>query len=395
MHNSLLPKKENIVPIDHEFFFRDNDFKGDFERLSFEKKLRIVNDLVRQTILPSTRPEPETHRKTGIGNCHTASLIAIEYLKSLGIGKNHRYVMARIKPFEPDDVLTKHSLVLLEDDNGITYQFDATPFVGYKYGSIAQINNERFYKEYIVIDKSISYLLDKIFDLLVSDKKGLISDNNIDYYNSVFFESSKYEVLNGYTYSCSKALSKYQRNEHDKKTIQEVALRVNKYHHLASDYEKKKNYREYLLFKQLKEWEEELNTLVIENRDYKRQLELIQMITQEKVFYDEYYEKKIILDGEEVHLSHMTPRFFYERNLHARLNREGKCSYSLSEFSIDTGIEVRKFTRILKDVKTISLGNEGLNPIESSFVYLTGFPEHQIMTQYMYPNKVLMQTKKD
>lgn len=90
----------------------------------------------------------------------------------------------------------------------------------------------------------------------------------------------------------------------------------------------------------------------------------------------------------------MTPRFFYERNLHARLNRKGKCSYSLSEFSIDTGIEVRKFTRILKDVKTISLGNEGLNPIESSFVYLTGFPEHQIMTQYMYPNKVLMKSKK-
>ena len=206
----------------------------------FEKKLQIVNDLVRQTILPNTRPEPGTHLKTGIGNCHTASLMAIEYLKYLGLGKNYRYVMARVKPFEPDDALTKNSLVLLEDENGVTYQFDATPFVGYKYGSVAPINNERFYKEYTVIDKNIFYLLNQIFDLLLMTQKGLINDNNIDYYNSIFFESSKYEVLNGYTYSCSKVLSKYQRNDHDKQMIQEVALKVNKYHHLANDYEKKK-----------------------------------------------------------------------------------------------------------------------------------------------------------
>ena len=37
------------------------------------------------------------------------------------------------------------------------------------------------------------------------------------------------------------------------------------------------------------------------------------MITQEKVFYNESYEKKIEIEGKEVHLSHMTPRFFYEK----------------------------------------------------------------------------------
>ena len=196
MPNSLLPKKEDLVPVNEQSLFRDCEFKEDFDSLPFEKKLRIVNDLVRQTILPSTRPDPKTHLQTGIGNCHTASLMAMDYLKYLGIGKNHRYVMARVKPFEPDDVLTKHSLILLDDDNGVTYQFDATPLVGYKYGSIAPINEERFYQEYIVIDEVISNLLDRIFDLLVMAKKGLINESNIDYYNSVFLESSKYEVLN-------------------------------------------------------------------------------------------------------------------------------------------------------------------------------------------------------
>ena len=390
---NLLPKKEDLVPIDKDSLFKDCDFTEDFDSLPFETKLQVVTDLVRQSILPSTRPEPDTHVEKGIGNCHTASLIAMEYLKYLGVGKNYRYVMARIKPFEPDDVLTKHSLVLLEDDNGVTYQFDATPFVGYKYGQVARLDQERFYQEYTLIDDNIKRLLDKIFELLVAAKKGLINDTNIDYYNMIFLEISNYSVLDGYTYSCSKALSKYQRNEHDQKLIQEIAMKVNKYHRQLEGYEKRIAYREYLLFKQIEEWEKELKELIAEDRDYRRQLELIQVITQEKVFYDERYEKKIDVNGKEVHLSHMTPRFFYENDLCACLNKKGRCLYFFGDNSLYTGIEVRKFIKISENINTISLGSEGLDPVESSLVYSAGFPEHQIMTQYMYPNKVLIKRK--
>ena len=97
--NSLLPKRDELVPITGDRnTFNDTPFRVDFDLLDFKTKLQIVNDLVRQSILPSTRPEPDTHVEKGIGNCHTASLIAMEYLKYLGVGKNYRYVMARIKP---------------------------------------------------------------------------------------------------------------------------------------------------------------------------------------------------------------------------------------------------------------------------------------------------------
>ena len=72
-------------------------------------------------------------------------------------------------------------------------------------------------------------------------------------------------------------------------------MKVNKYHRQLEGYEKRIAYREYLLFKQIEEWEKELKELIAEDRDYRRQLELIQVITQEKVFYDERYEKKIFI----------------------------------------------------------------------------------------------------
>lgn len=390
MINNLLPKKENLIPVDNSSMFRECEFKDSFDSLSFEKKLQVINDLVRQSILPNTRPDSNTHLETGIGNCHTASLIAINYLKYLNIGKNHRYVMARIKPFEPDDVLSKHSLVLLDDDNNITYQFDATPFVGYKYGKVARLDQDRFYKEYILVDDKIRIQIDKIFDLLLAAKNKTINDSNIDYYNCVLLEAINYPVLNGYVYSCTKALLPYQTSEYGKKIIQEIAVRVNSYHKSLDNYEEKNNYRKSLVLKQIRNWEEELNELIIADKDYKRQLELVQMITQEKVFYDEKYEKKILIDGEEFHLSHLTPRFFYEKNL--GVSTEGKIGhYYLNDYSQDTGILISKFAPT--NNSCFGLETDGMNPTDTALVYLTGYPEHQLMTKYMYPNKILCKKK--
>ena len=136
--NSLLPKKEEIVPLKTDSLFSEASFNGAFDNLEDIKKLQIINDLVRQTILPNTRPDINSHEESLIGNCHTSVIASIDYLKELNIGTNYRYVLARVKPYEPDDVLSKHAMLLL-DLNSKTYQFDPTPFVGYKYETISRI----------------------------------------------------------------------------------------------------------------------------------------------------------------------------------------------------------------------------------------------------------------
>ena len=81
--NKLLPKKEELIPITNDrTTFYECGFNTDFDNLSFQKKLEIVNNLIRQTIIPTCRPNPNDHVESLIGNCHTAALAGKEYLKS-------------------------------------------------------------------------------------------------------------------------------------------------------------------------------------------------------------------------------------------------------------------------------------------------------------------------
>ena len=344
--NKLLPSIEELKPItDTTSMFYSCGFNNPFNELPFQKKLEVINDIVRQTIYTNSRPNPTNHTKTLIGNCHTAAMVSIEYLKYLNIGKNHRYALARIKPYEPEDSLTKHVIVLLEDEFNNTYQFDATPYVGYKYGSVCKLSDYQFYEEYSIIDNEIQYYLDKIKELMYDDKLGLIKFSNIQYYNSILYECLRYKELNGYTSHCAKILIKYQTSN-EKQLEMSSIIRLDPYSKYSDDLESKMKLKRELLYKQIKNWKEELLDLKRSNINHKRQLELLQMIVQELCFIDSKYEKRIIKNDKEYHLSHLTPRFFYENNI-------------------------------------------GNNFIDESIMCFCENPEHKLMTKFMYPNNKL------
>lgn len=344
--NILLPNIDELKPItDTSSIFYSCGFNKPFNELSFQKKLEVINDIVRQTIYTNSRPDPKNHTETLIGNCHTAAMVSILYLKHLNIGKNHRYALARIKPYEPDDSLTKHVIVLLEDEFDNTYQFDATPYVGYKYGSVCKLDEYKFYHEYSVVDNEMQYYLNRIKELMYDDKNGLINFSNINYYNSILYECLRYQELNGYTSHCAKILLKYQIcNDEEMKMLSIV--RLDPYSKYSDDLESKMKIRKELLFRQVKKWEEELIDLKRSDVNHKRQLELLQMIIQELCFIDSKYEKRVIINNKEYHLSHLTPRFFYENNI-------------------------------------------GHDFIDESIVYFNENPEHKLMTKFMYPNNKL------
>lgn len=341
--NRLLPNIDEIKPItDTSSIFNDCGFNRPFDELSFQKRLEVINDIIRQTIYTDSRPNPINHTETMIGNCHTASLVLIKYLKHLNIGKNHRYAFSRIKPYEPDDVLTKHVIVLLEDEFDNTYQLDATPYVGYKYGSVCKLSDYRFYEEYEVVYDDTQYLLDRIRELMHADKNGLINFSNIDYYNSILYECLSYKALNGYSSHCAKILMNYEFDI-DKKIEMMSIVRLDPYSNFSDDLEHKLRIKKELLYRQIKKWKEELYDLKASNTNPKRQLELLQMIVQELCFTHERYEKRVIINGKEYHLSHLTPRFFYENGTFE-------------------------------------------DSIEESMLFYKDYYAHKLMTRFMYPN---------
>ena len=468
--NKLLPEREELLPITNDrTTFYECGFNSDLDSLTFQKKLEVVNNIIRQTMLPTCRPNSKNHTETLIGNCHTAALASIEYLKHLNIGKNHRYVMGRIRPFEPNDITTTHALVLVDDENGITYQFDVTPYVGYKFGSVSPISDERYYLEYVEVDDNIYKILEEFRNLIFLDYNGLINESNIEHYKKVLYDAMDYDILDGYISHGAKLLANYETNKYDKDKLMNLAFLHDLYDKLNTENSILKERKKSMQLKQISIWKEELEDLKNSNTNFKRQLELAQMIIQEMKFIDPSYERYLYLNDKKVRFSHITPRFLYEKNLttimikpsayltntNSYIEKEmckgasliaGQYTCNLELKTKETGIKPMIFSHTLgeeyirsmngiskiflvdKDVeelhKTKKILREKLgkdmyfkqimwydgkeilwhpfvtnyihsadNPSESSLHYLIGYPEHQLMTRFMYPNKRLEKRK--
>lgn len=486
---NLLPNKEELIPInDSNSTFYDCGFNKKFDELSFIQKLKVVNDLVRQSILPEICSDVNSEQESLIGNCHTAAFVSIEYLKELGIGFHHRFVLARRKKFEPEDITTKHALVLVDDEFGNTYTFDATPFVGYGYGTVCLLKDNSFYEEYIELDDNQKDILKVLRKFLFDQQNRLLTEDKIKFYMSFLEVASQSEVFHGFTSYCYKLLADYPYFNLDKECLVRKSIIYNPYNILNPDasYLNRKNL---LALKQIDEWKQELRQLILESQQFqtrqlennsfnkknnlqnlKRQLELSQWIAQETKLFNSNYERKMKYHDKEIPFSHLTPRFFYENELNAivikasayRLGVRGtirermldKKEKAIGEyftnFSLPTDITgikpilfshplgseyersmngiadtflIRKPVDVLYQKKKIlrrelgknihnkevlwfdgekilwhpfvtNLVHSTDNPSEVALHYLMAYPEHQVMTRFMYPNLKLEKVKK-
>ena len=109
-----------------------------------------------------------------VGNCHTASRASLEYLKSLKIGKNYRYVFCKKKPFEPEDIINAEVLAyfpakMLE----VVDIYDSLTFMG---GSRNENPSEvvMFMRENFIEDKiKIDPIIFNLFVQFLSEVKGI------------------------------------------------------------------------------------------------------------------------------------------------------------------------------------------------------------------------------
>jgi len=288
--NKLLPNIEDLTPIEESRkTFYDSGFNNKFNLLSFEKQLQIINDIVRQTMIYSKYPNPKDDIETLIGDSYTAALVSINYLKYLKIGYNHRIVFARKRPFELEDSNSKKVVVLVDDNCNNTYLFDATPIVDYKCGYVEKINNKQ-YNEYIPINGELKRFYEYIRKIKYDCSKGTkeIKRNieNIKYAleNDIFKDDIK-EIYNLLEYNYPKYINE-------------------------NNYKQKSKINEYL-----KQLSIELNDLISSDNNYKRQIELAQLIT--KLTTSNNINEKIVynIGKNKCLMSQLSPRWFLENGL--------------------------------------------------------------------------------
>ena len=314
--NNLLPKEKEILPIKEEWStFYESGFNEEFDKISFKKKLQIVTDIIRQTILYDEFPNPELEEEKLIGDSYTASQILIKYLKELSLGDNYNCVLSIDYYLDPNQLYSTHFITLVENNN-IIYQLDPTPTTGYKCGQVEEIDNNKFYNTYIELSEESNYYLNIIRTIMYNINNKTINDKLIKKYLNIIEEIPKDDILNGFIYKCLYSLYKKSKSNYLKEYI------FNKYlNKLNDDYYIKDDllYKNKDSYKQIKYLKEELKTLINEDNNYKRQLEISQLIVSELIKYNKQYDKKLIINNKKISFTNINPRLFLENGLNVVL----------------------------------------------------------------------------
>lgn len=464
---NLLPEKDELLPITNsKSTFYDCGFNSDFEQLLFEKKLQVLCDIVRQTIYPNVAPNPDNDVINLDGNCYTASKVLKKYLEELNVGNNIRQVLCRQRKFDPEDISSLHSILLVDSDDNETYQVDPSPFAGYKYGSVVNIKHNKIYNDCQIVNEEVEYYLYELRKIVYLDSINMIDKNNIKHYLKIFNTCAKYRILDDYVAKTMNIIIKYLDSVYDMQKMKEKILKLKPY---SKSNAEKLQYQRSLLNAQLDKWLEELNDLKLGDLSYRRQLELAINITQEIKRYDSSFERFVNIDGESKRLSFVNPRYLYEKNLNTVMIKPSayfiekektiKSSFveNFGNFYAEYYIDLSKATELL-NIKPMLFshpcGEEYVRPMtglsnimlfkgysfeindlkrmcrnslckemwyktikwsdgedilwhpfytnlvhasdnfsEASLHFLIGYPEHQTMTRFMYPNPRLIKER--
>lgn len=418
----LLPNLDELKPItDRNNTFYDCDFITNFDCLTFEKKLKILCDIVRQSIYPNSHPNPESEILELNGNCYTASYVFLEYAKKLNIGINGRCVLARKRSFDMDDVTSIHIVVLIDSINGHTYQVDPVPYAGYKFGSVDDITYKKIYDEYVVIDSTIGSILYQLRNIIYKYSIDKYDRNKANDFLEVCNIANKYPILNGYVARVLKIIANELENKYERDKIQKKINIIKPYN--KNNVEKLIEL-ETKLNKKINIWLEELRDLQQCNKNFKRQQELAISIVQEKKWLDNTYERYSIIEGNKISLSSINPRFLYEKRYDSilfnasiinQINKTNLISIDLLKTTDQLDLNLaaffhpygEKYARLILGNTKLMMFNGNKENIEkleknintdnylfiksdsysdSALKYSCPYVEHQTMTRFMYPN---------
>ncbi|NMA50681.1 MAG: hypothetical protein GX951_02400 [Mollicutes bacterium] len=266
--NELLPKLNELKPItDTNNTFYECDFNDEFSKLEERQKLQVICDIIKATIYPNPFPNPTTEIIEMNGNCHTACEIAMEYLKELKLCKNVKYYMVRKRAFDPEDIVSIHGILIVEGNDDVLYQFDSTPFVGYKNG-VVQPLSEPIYEEYAEVNDDMKKHIKLFKEIIYNHKNNIVDITRINKYINLCIDSLCFPILGAYCGNALKVLLEYIEDYSLKLKLEKLVLKLRPYSKVNIE---KKAYQKKLLNKQISLWHEELKDLISSGRDLKRQ----------------------------------------------------------------------------------------------------------------------------
>lgn len=389
--NKLLPDINEIIPIkNNNSIFYNCGYNQTFEFLSFEKKLQIINDIIRQTMIPEPFPDTNDHVENLVGNCHTAALASIQYLKKLNIGKNHKYALARGKNYDPLNINTTHAVVLVEDDLENTYLFDASPFVGYNYGKVVNIKKEKIYEEFVILNNNMINIVNRIWEIPFLEKNEQINSNNYKIFLEFLEKYYDIKILHGLISKNLKLLSKYCTYDYEKNTLIKKSQEIN-------TCDKKTLVYKQAVKNRIKQYESEIKSI---NEFNKRKLDLIQYKANESLILNSEKTLYSVINDKKIKLSYITPRLLYENNMSSILFHksffnelknmiigDNECGYIINEFG--QILESKNCMLINNNLITDKIKNNAYiidDACQSVYYFLKNYSEYNMMNEFVYPN---------
>jgi hypothetical protein len=252
----------------------------------------------------------------------------------------------------------------------------------------------------------------------------------LDKYLELCYIVEDIPILKGYAAIVLKILMKYIDNEFDRHCIQRRINNIkpcNKHNDSMLLAVKEK------LKVQTDLWFDELRDLQASSSDMKRQLELAINCVQENKWLDPSFEKFVNIRGKLIRASSINPRLFFDENyglvttdissenvekvislcgmplldcdtnLFVQTVKTGIYPILYSSYYFNKGMQINDKKIMLYDrdelcCKSMELSDQSFeildDPVECSLELLTPYPEHQVMTRFMYPNPRLIKSKK-
>ncbi len=309
--------------------FGENTFSIPYNDLTFEQKLKVAVDLVRQSMLYYENPNPQFEVDTLCGDSYTACRVLKAYLIQNKLGVHHTICFVEGKKYETISMPSIHFILLVSDYNDNMFQLDPSPMVDYKCGQVETYSN-KWYKTCIpVVKDKEEYLIEirkHIFQATLTQKNSAqkayeMASEMMDKYNLF---SGYYEILCLMTGNLKQSIN----------------------------IEKIKNTNKPVLEHELKNMISQLNELQKNNGSLMRQLDLIQNIHRIKIDLDYVKENKVFINGKLNKVSNLTPRFFYLSKLNTVIIKP-------SSFYIKKGEEFARMMHGEKKMSSNYLANMG------------------------------------
>lgn len=290
MYNILPRYIKELTPISgNRNTFGENTFCIPYKELTFEQKLKVAVDLVRQSMLYCEIPNPQLEKTTLTGDSYTSCCVLKDYLIHNDLGLHHIICFVEGKIYETISMPSTHFILLVGDANDNWFQLDPSPMVDYKCGQVESYANN-WYKTCIPIEDEKEKSLDKIRKSIFLAKHLSLQEPAEKAYEIASEMMHKYNLFSGYY---------------------EILCSITENLEQSINIERIKITNKSKLEDELENAISKLDELQKINGSLEQQLILIQMIHKIKIDLGYTTENKVCINGEINNISNLTPRFFY------------------------------------------------------------------------------------